>query len=103
MDTKSAKAIKSKIKEIGKLMDLDSRHPRFKAWHASCMSILKNLPPTFKGRVNDFKKLAFEDTKYHRGKNLYDPAQKKKFLEDLQAAKKMLTDMVGAEKKKTSE
>ncbi len=102
MDAKISKAIKNKIKEIGKLQELDSRHPRFKAWHASCMSILKNLPPQLSGKVNDFKKLAFEDTKYHRGKNLYDPAQKDKFVEDLQSAKKILTGLIETKKEQGS-
>ncbi|MGM0366462.1 MAG: hypothetical protein ACQEP5_07990 [Actinomycetota bacterium] len=102
MDTKISKAIKSKIKDIDKLMELDSRHPRFKTWQVSTMSILKNLPPEFNHTVKDFKKLTFEDTKYHRGKNLYDPSQKDKFIEDLQAAKKILTVLVSKKEDKPS-
>ncbi|MDZ7838995.1 MAG: hypothetical protein U5N58_14255 [Actinomycetota bacterium] len=80
MDEKIKKAIKTKIKEADKLKSFDSRHPRFKAWHASTMGLLKTLPSELGSKVDQFKKLSFEDTKYHRGKNLYDPAQNQKYL-----------------------
>ncbi len=93
MDPKLLEAIQKKVKDIDKLEELDSRHPRFKAWQASVRSILKNLPPEFNNEVNDFKRLSFEDTKYHRGKNLYDPSKKDKYIKDLESARKILAGL----------
>ncbi|MDD3777310.1 MAG: hypothetical protein PHN32_06870 [Actinomycetota bacterium] len=94
MDTKIIKGIKDKIKEVEKLRDFDARHPRFRAWHVSTIGLLKLLPAEFKGKLAEFKKLSFEDTKYRRGKNLYDPAQNQKYLEDLSAAASLLSSLI---------
>jgi len=102
MDSKTTKVVKSKIKEIDKLMNLDSRHPRFKAWHVATMNILKNLPAEFNKSVNEFKRLTFEDTKYHREKKPYNPAQKGKYAQHLESAKKILTGLVGQKKDKSN-
>lgn len=103
MDEKIKKAIKNKIKEADKLKSFDPRHPRFKNWHATTMSLLKNLPIELGNKVDQFKKLSFEDTKYHRGRNLYDPAQNQKYLDDLSTAAAILKDLIPKKEKKKSQ
>ncbi|MCG9479754.1 MAG: hypothetical protein K9H14_06035 [Actinomycetia bacterium] len=103
MDEKIKKAIKNKIKEADKLKSFDSRHPRFKTWHAATMSLLKTLPPEPGNKIGQFKKLSFEDTKYHRGRNLYDPAQNQKYLDDLSAAAAILKELIPKKEKKDSQ
>ncbi|MFO7928812.1 MAG: hypothetical protein R6U35_04010 [Candidatus Humimicrobiaceae bacterium] len=105
MDQKLIKNIRSKIKEIKNMQNLSSKHPKFKSWHASTLALLKGLPPEKTKVLNEFKKLTFEDTKYHRGKNVFEPAFDQKFVDDLNQAKKILTKLTpkkSTKKKKDS-
>ena len=94
MNQKFVKNIKSKVSEIKDIQKFNSKHPRFKSWHASTLSLLKNLPPEKTKILNEFKKLTFEDTKYHRGKNVFEPAFEKKFVDDLNKAKRLLSRLI---------
>jgi len=82
--------IKKRLKEVKIIRDLSSRDFRFKNWHASTINLLKALPPDFMVDLNDFKKLAFTDTKYHRGKKFFNPEDDTRYREDLDSAAKIL-------------
>lgn len=82
--------IKKKLKEVKSIGNLSSKDFRFKNWHASTINLLKNLPSDFILDVNDFKKLTFTDTKYHRGKKFFNPADDTRYREDLDSAVKIL-------------
>ncbi|GAG57905.1 unnamed protein product [marine sediment metagenome] len=82
--------IKKKLKEVKSIRNLGGRDFRFKNWHASTINLLKNLPSDFILDVNDFKKLTFTDTKYHRGNRFFNPLDNTKYREDLDSAVKIL-------------
>ena len=96
--------IKKRLKEIKSIRDLSSRDFRFKNWHASTINLLKILPSDFIIDVNDFKKLTFTDTKYHRGNRIFNPEDDTRYREDLDSAvkilKKITTMKEGPEPKK---
>jgi len=88
--------IKKRLKEIKTIRDLSSRDFRFKNWHASTVNLLKALPPDFMVDLNDFKKLAFTDTKYHRGKKFFNPEDDTRYREDLDSSAKILKKITSA-------
>ncbi len=90
--------IEKKLKETGSIRNLNSRDFRFKNWHASTINLLKNLPPNFFHDINDFKKLTFIDTKYHRGNRFSNPSYDVRYLEDLDSATAILKKIVSAKK-----
>ncbi len=90
--------IKNKLKEVKSIRNLGSRDFRFKNWYASTINLLKNLPSDFILDVNDFKKLTFTDTKYHRGKKFFNPADDTRYREDLDSAVKILKKITSSKK-----
>ena len=90
--------IERKLKETGTIRNLNSRDFRFKNWHASTINLLKNLPPNFVQDINNFKKLTFIDTKYHRGNRFLNPAYDPRYLEDLDSATTILKKIVSVKK-----
>jgi hypothetical protein len=82
--------IEKKLKETKSIRNLNSKDFRFKNWHASTINLLKNLPSDFIQDINDFKKLTFTDTKYHRGNRFFNPADDTRYREDLDSAVKIL-------------
>ena len=90
--------IKKRLKEVKLIINLSSKDFRFKNWHASTINLLKNLPPDFILDVNDFKKLTFTDTKYHRGKKFFNPADNTRYREDLDSAVKILKKITSIKK-----
>ncbi len=87
-----------RLKEIKTIMDLSSRDLRFKNWHASTVNLLKTLPSNFIIDVNNFKKLTFTDTKYHRGKKFFNPADDTQYRKDLDSAAKILKKITSTKK-----
>src|SRR4030042_2819220 len=87
-----------KIKETGSIRNLNSRDFRFKNWHATTINLRKNHPPNFIPDINDFKKLTFIDTKYHRGNRFSNPSYDVRYLEDLDSAAAILKKIVTAKK-----
>ena len=90
--------IENKLKEVKLIRNLSSKDFRFKNWHASTINLLKNLPSDFTLDVNDFKKLIFTDTKYHRGKKFFNPADNTRYREDLDSAVKILKKITSIKK-----
>jgi len=90
--------IEKKLKEVKLIRNLSSKDFRFKNWHASTINLLKNLPSDFILDVNDFKKLIFTDTKYHRGKKFFNPADNTRYREDLDSAVKILKKITSIKK-----
>ena len=82
--------IKKKLKEIKKIRNLNSRDFRFKNWYASTVNLLKTLPSDFIADTSDFRRLAFTDTKYHRGNRLYNPEDDTRYRKDLDSATEIL-------------
>ena len=93
-------SLKTKIEEAKKISGLDSKHFGFKNWHATILNLLRNLPSNYLHEINDFKKLAFEDTKFHRGKKFFSQADNTKYREDLESAVKILKKIVDPSKVK---
>ena len=56
------------------------------------------LSPDFINKVNDFKKLTFSDTKYHRGARPFNPLDNSRYTEDLDNAKKILKKIIPVKK-----
>ena len=94
--------IKNKLKEVKSIKNLSSRDFRFKNWHAGTINLLKNLPSDFILDVNDFKKLTFTDTKYHRGSRFFNPLDNTKYREDLDSAVKILKKITSSRKEAAS-
>lgn len=90
--------IEKKLKEVKLIRNLSSKDFRFKNWHASTINLLRNLPPDFIQDINDFKKLTFSDTKYHRGKRFFNPLDNTKYREDLDSAVKILKKITSIKK-----
>ena len=90
--------IKKKLKEVKSIRNLSSKDFRFKNWHASTINLLKNLPSDFILDVNDFKKLTFTDTKYHRGNRFFNPLDNTRYREDLDSAVKILKKITSSKK-----
>ncbi len=90
MDKEQLEKIKKRLKETKSIRNLSSKDFRFKNWQASTINLLRNLPPDFIQDINDFKKLTFSDTKYHRGSRFFNPADDTKYREDLDSAEKIL-------------
>jgi hypothetical protein len=90
--------LKIKIKEARKIMGLNSRHFGFKNWHTTVVNLLRNLPSGYSAEVNDFKKLAFEDTGYHRGKKFFSQADNAKYVESLESAISILKKIIDHKK-----
>ncbi|MBM3706883.1 MAG: hypothetical protein FJW69_00865 [Actinobacteria bacterium] len=87
-------SLNSRLKEIKNLRNLTAREPRFKNWHVSTIALLKNLSGTYFKDIGRFKKLSFSDTKYHRGKNIYNPADTDRYNLDLAAAENILKRII---------
>jgi hypothetical protein len=92
--------IKKRLKEIKIIRDLSSRDLRFKNWHASTVNLLKALPPDLIVDINNFKKLAFTDTKYHRGKKFFNPEDNVQYRDDLDSAAKILKKITSVKEEK---
>lgn len=100
MDEKELqKAFSSKVKEIKALRDLGSRNLKFKNWHVSTLSLLKHLPKEFTKQANEFKRLAFTDTKYHRSKRPEESEDIQIFNKDLDSAAKILKSIKPSKQK----
>lgn len=93
-----AGSLKTKIKEAEKISGLNSKHFGFKNWHATILNLLRNLPSNYFPEINDFKKLAFEDTKFHRGKKFFSQTDNTKYREDLESAVTILKKIVDSSK-----
>jgi len=98
MDKELLEKIEKKLKEVKLIKNLSSKDFRFKNWHASTINLLRNLPPDFIQDINDFKKLTFSDTKYHRGKRFFNPLDNTKYREDLDSAVKILKKITSIKK-----
>ncbi len=98
IDKELMNKIENKLKETGSIRNLNSKDFRFKNWHASTINLLKTLPPYFIQDINDFKKLTFIDTKYHRGNRFLNPAYDPRYLEDLDSATTILKKIVSVKK-----
>mgnify|MGYP005850921483 CR=1 FL=1 len=95
MDNKEKlNSLNNRLKEIKSLRNLNAREPRFKSWHISTLSLLKNLSGVYLKDINNFKKLSFTDTSYHRGKNIYNPADTDKYNGDLSEAENILKKII---------
>jgi len=90
--------IEKKLNEVKLIRNLSSKDFRFKNWHASTINLLRNLAPDFIQDINDFKKLTFSDTKYHRGKRFFNPLDNTKYREDLDSAVKILKKITSIKK-----
>ena len=90
-------SLKTKIKEAKKISGLNSKHFGFKNWHAATLNLLRNLPSGYLSDINDFKKLAFEDTKFHRGKRFFSQTDNTKYMEDLESAALILEKIASSE------
>ncbi|MFA5015753.1 MAG: hypothetical protein WC549_09490 [Actinomycetota bacterium] len=86
--------IGKKLKETQAIRNFNSKDFRFKNWHASTINLLKTLPSNFIQDINDFKKLTFIDTKYHRGNRFSNPSYDARYLEDLDSASAILKKIV---------
>ena len=98
MDKELLEKIKKRLKETKSIRNLSSKDFRFKNWHAGTINLLRNLPPDFIQDINDFKKLTFSDTKYHRGKKFFNPLDNTKYREDLDSAVKILKKITSSKK-----
>jgi hypothetical protein len=97
--------LKTKIEEAKKISGLNSKHFGFKNWHTTTLNLLRNLPSNYLPEINDFKKLAFVDTKFHRGNRYFSQTDNTKYREDLESAiviLKKILDLSKAEKPKKS-
>jgi len=90
--------LKIKIKETDKLTGLNSRHFGFKNWHNTTLSLLRNLPSAYSNEINDFKRLSFEDTGFHRGNRFFTQTDNTKYREDLGTAADVLEKIVSIKK-----
>jgi len=95
------KGLDIKIKGIGKISNLDSKHFAFKNWHAAALALLRELPSSYSQEINIFKKLAFETTGYKRGKRFASQTDTVKYAADLDAAKMILNEII--EKKRPAD
>ena len=95
------KGLDIKIKGIGKISNLDSKHFAFKNWHAAALALLRELPSSYSQEINIFKKLAFETTGYKRGKRFASQTDTVKYAADLDAAKMILNKII--EKKRPAD
>jgi hypothetical protein len=102
IDKELLEKINKKLGEIKSLRNLNSKDPAFKNWHVSMINLLKMLPREFINDVNDFKKLTFTDTGYHRGNRPFSAADNTKYLNDLDNAGKILKKILPA-KRETKE
>ena len=89
--------LRTKVKEAKKISGLNSRHFGFKNWHTTTLNLLRNLPSAYLPEINDFKKLAFEDTKFRRGKKFFSQTDNTKYIEDLESAVTILNKIVDSE------
>ncbi len=96
--TEVAGSLKTKIEEAKKISGLNSKHFGFKNWHATILNLLRNLPSNYLPEINDFKKLAFEDTKFHRGNRYFSQTDNTKYMEDLESAVTILKKIVDSSK-----
>jgi hypothetical protein len=97
--------LKTKIEEAKKISGLNSKHFGFKNWHTTTLNLLRNLPSNYLPEINDFKKLAFVDTKFHRGNRYFSQTDNTKYREDLESAiviLKKILDLSKAEKPEKS-
>lgn len=88
------KALKSKVLETKKMTGLNSKHPAFKNWHATVFQLFRELPSSFGPQIIEFKKLAFEETGYKRGKKFLSVTDNSRFLEDLDSSVKILKGII---------
>ncbi len=86
--------IKDKIKELKSIRGISSRNLGFRNWHIRTVNTLKNLSSAHTREINSFKKLTFTDTKYQRGKRVFDGADEEKYNNDLNEAEAILKKIV---------
>jgi len=86
--------IKDKIKELKAIRSMSSRDLGFRNWHIRTVTTLKNLSSAHTREINSFKKLTFTDTKYQRGKRVFDGADEEKYNNDLNEAEAVLKKIV---------
>ena len=98
MDKEILDKLNKKSKEINSLKTLSNRDFKFKTWHASTINLLKMLPRDFINEINNFKKLSFSDTGYHRGGGPFNPLDNTRYLEDLDSASKILKKIIPVKK-----
>ena len=96
--TEIAVSLKTKIEEAKKISGLNSKHFGFKNWHTTILNLLRNLPSNYLPEINDFKKLVFEDTKFHRGKKFFSQTDNTKYREDLGSAVTILKKIIDSSK-----
>jgi len=93
-DKKLTDNIKDKIKELKSIRNMSSRDLGFRNWHIRTAATLKNLSSANTREINSFKKLTFTDTKYQRGKRVFDGADEEKYNNDLNEAEAILKKIV---------
>lgn len=91
--------LKAKIRETKEMTGLNSKSFRFRNWQISTMNLLRSLPSDYAQQINDFKKLNFEDTKFHRGKKFAGQGDNTKFREGLDSAGRILESITAGSKK----
>lgn len=89
--------LKIKLKNAKKIINISSKDFRFKSWQTSTINLLRGLPSRYKFDVNNFKKLTFEDTRYHRGNKFFNPGYDVKYIEDINEAIKILKKITSSE------
>ena len=97
-EKKLLKSLRGRLKEINDIRNLNSKDLKFKSWHISTINTLKRLPSNYSREVNNFKKLNFTDTKYHRGKKIFNPSDERKYREDLDTALEILKKITSVKK-----
>ena len=96
------KNLKEKLKEIKTLRNLNGKDFKFKSWHISTLNLLRSLSPRiYSKNLNDFKKLTFTDTKYHRDKKDFNATDLEKYNEDLSKAEDILKKITSTKAKDT--
>ena len=93
-DKKLTDNIKDKIKELKSIRNMSSRDLGFRNWHIRTAATLKNLSSANTREINSFKKLTFTNTKYQRGKRVFDGADEEKYNNDLNEAEAILKKIV---------
>jgi hypothetical protein len=96
------KNLKEKLKEIKTLRNLNSKDFKFKSWHISTLNLLRSFPPgIYSKNLNNFKKLSFTDTKYHRDKKDFNTTDLEKYNDNLNKAEDILKKITSIKAKDT--
>lgn len=90
-------SLKIKLEEAKKILNFSSKDFKFKSWQASTLTLLRALPSIYKFDVNNFKKLIFEDTKYHRGNKFFSSGHDAKYAKDMNSAIAILKKITSME------